>query len=179
MTRRRLNKRMLPKCKNSHSIPEVTPPPPRPPMPPTLRKRRRNVHRRLHLERMAACNNLPENGISPTAAGVRKRLQVATLVVTPSPSNCGMAEELNRGECKYRSTAASFHPMLVWCWARVGDGGPVSNQHWFNVSCLLGSCRHFMAVKVHFFWEPQQWSRIKANFLFHNYVYILYKKNSS
>ena len=29
-------------------------------------------------------------------------------------------------------------PMLVWCWASVADAGPVSNQHWFYVSCLRG-----------------------------------------
>ena len=29
-------------------------------------------------------------------------------------------------------------PVLDWCWATVCDGGPTSNQHWFNVSCLLG-----------------------------------------
>ena len=28
--------------------------------------------------------------------------------------------------------------MLIWCWANVVDGGATSNQHWFNVSCLLG-----------------------------------------
>ena len=28
--------------------------------------------------------------------------------------------------------------MLVWCWASVADGGPTLNQHWHNVSCILG-----------------------------------------
>ena len=28
--------------------------------------------------------------------------------------------------------------MLVECWTSVADGGPTLNQHWFNVSCLLG-----------------------------------------
>ena len=29
-------------------------------------------------------------------------------------------------------------PMLIQCWAGVVDGGPILNQHWCNVSCLLG-----------------------------------------
>ena len=29
-------------------------------------------------------------------------------------------------------------PMLVQCWPTICDVGPTSNQHWFNVSCLLG-----------------------------------------
>ena len=32
--------------------------------------------------------------------------------------------------------------MLGQCWADVVDGGPTLNQHWFNVSCLLGTCSH-------------------------------------
>ena len=28
--------------------------------------------------------------------------------------------------------------MLGQCWADVVDGGPTLNQHWSNVSCLLG-----------------------------------------
>ena len=28
--------------------------------------------------------------------------------------------------------------MLIQCWATVNDAGPTVNQHWFNVSCLLG-----------------------------------------
>ena len=28
--------------------------------------------------------------------------------------------------------------MLGQCWADVIDGEPTLNQHWFNVSCLLG-----------------------------------------
>ena len=28
--------------------------------------------------------------------------------------------------------------MLVWCWSNVVDGGPTSNEHWFNALCLLG-----------------------------------------
>ena len=28
--------------------------------------------------------------------------------------------------------------MLVSCWASVADGGPELEQHWGNVSCLLG-----------------------------------------
>ena len=31
--------------------------------------------------------------------------------------------------------------MLVQCWTSVSDVGPVLNQHWLNVSCLLGGCR--------------------------------------
>ena len=29
-------------------------------------------------------------------------------------------------------------PVQVWCWASVADGGPELEQHWVNVSCLLG-----------------------------------------
>ena len=29
-------------------------------------------------------------------------------------------------------------PLLVQCWASILDGGPRLNQHWDNVSCLLG-----------------------------------------
>ena len=29
-------------------------------------------------------------------------------------------------------------PVLVLCWASVADGGPELDQHWVNVSCLLG-----------------------------------------
>ena len=32
-----------------------------------------------------------------------------------------------------------YHPMLVHCWAAVVDGGPTVDQHWVNVSGLLGS----------------------------------------
>ena len=32
----------------------------------------------------------------------------------------------------------NFEPMLVWCWATVCDAGPTWNQHWLNMSCLLG-----------------------------------------
>ena len=28
-------------------------------------------------------------------------------------------------------------PMLAQCWPTVCDADPVSNQHWFNASCLL------------------------------------------
>ena len=28
--------------------------------------------------------------------------------------------------------------MLPWRWTSIADGGPTPNQHWFNVSCLLG-----------------------------------------
>ena len=31
-----------------------------------------------------------------------------------------------------------IEPMLVQCWASVVDDGPALNQHWVNVSCLLG-----------------------------------------
>ena len=30
--------------------------------------------------------------------------------------------------------------MLVLRWSSVVDGGPLLNQHWLNVSCLLGGC---------------------------------------
>ena len=26
-------------------------------------------------------------------------------------------------------------PMLIQCWADVGDGGPTLNRNWFNLSC--------------------------------------------
>ena len=29
-------------------------------------------------------------------------------------------------------------PVLVWCWASAADGGPALDQHWVNISCLLG-----------------------------------------
>ena len=29
-------------------------------------------------------------------------------------------------------------PMLAHCWPAVVDGGPAVNQHWVNISCLLG-----------------------------------------
>ena len=29
-------------------------------------------------------------------------------------------------------------PMLMWCWASVGDGGRILHQHWSNISCLFG-----------------------------------------
>ena len=29
-------------------------------------------------------------------------------------------------------------PVLIWCWASVADSGPELDQHWVNVSCLLG-----------------------------------------
>ena len=32
----------------------------------------------------------------------------------------------------------NVRPMLISCWATVGDGGPTWNQHWVNVSHLLG-----------------------------------------
>ena len=40
----------------------------------------------------------------------------------------------------------NIEPMLVKCWASVGDGGPRFNQHWFTVFCLLGThtMRHFL-----------------------------------
>ena len=31
--------------------------------------------------------------------------------------------------------------MLVLCWASVADGGPELDQHYVNVSCLLGVLR--------------------------------------
>ena len=31
-----------------------------------------------------------------------------------------------------------IEPILAQCWVDVVDGGPTLNQHWFNVSCLLG-----------------------------------------
>ena len=30
------------------------------------------------------------------------------------------------------------YSMLIWCWASVVDAGPTINQHWNNVTCLLG-----------------------------------------
>ena len=30
------------------------------------------------------------------------------------------------------------YPMMVQCWPTVYDAGPTLNQHWFNVTCLLG-----------------------------------------
>ena len=35
---------------------------------------------------------------------------------------------------------SSKHKTLTQCWPTVRDTGPVSNQHWFNTSCLLGRC---------------------------------------
>ena len=32
-----------------------------------------------------------------------------------------------------------INPLLVQCWTSVVDGGPTMDQHWFDVSCLLGS----------------------------------------
>ena len=31
-----------------------------------------------------------------------------------------------------------IEPMLYQCWASVVDGGPALEQHWVDVSCLLG-----------------------------------------
>ena len=36
------------------------------------------------------------------------------------------------------NTSRDIEPMLVKCWVDVVDGEPTLNQHWFNVSCLLG-----------------------------------------
>ena len=45
-------------------------------------------------------------------------------------------------------------PMLGYCWPTVCDAGPVSNQHWFNTSCLLGLSLSVCAVvspsSIHF-----------------------------
>ena len=30
------------------------------------------------------------------------------------------------------------NPMLVECWASVLDVGPILQQHWVDISCLLG-----------------------------------------
>ena len=38
------------------------------------------------------------------------------------------------------ATRRDVDPMLVQCWPDVVDGGATLNQHWVNVSCLLGSC---------------------------------------
>ena len=35
--------------------------------------------------------------------------------------------------------ARDIHTMLIRCWASVTDAGPALNQHWVNVSCLLGN----------------------------------------
>ena len=35
-------------------------------------------------------------------------------------------------------------PVLILCWASVADGGPELDQHWVNVSCLLGSRRRII-----------------------------------
>ena len=54
------------------------------------------------------------------------------------------------------NNSMSFHqtrdvePVLVWCWASVVDGGPIINQHWLNVSCLLG---------FHLYWPLQSASQ--------------------
>ena len=38
------------------------------------------------------------------------------------------------------------------CWSTICDGGPTSNQHWFNASCLLGAAfnpvntKHYCSV---------------------------------
>ena len=29
-------------------------------------------------------------------------------------------------------------PVLVYCWPNFCDAGPTANQHWVNMSCLLG-----------------------------------------
>ena len=34
--------------------------------------------------------------------------------------------------------------MLVLCWGSVTDDGPELNQHWVNVSCLLGVSTHYV-----------------------------------
>ena len=49
----------------------------------------------------------------------------------------------NRFPTKPQQTP-DIEQMLVQCWADVVDGGPTLNQHWFNVSCLLGPdpCRN-------------------------------------
>ena len=38
--------------------------------------------------------------------------------------------------------------MLVQCWASVTDGGPTLNQHYVNVSCLLGKTSVISAVRI-------------------------------
>ena len=51
--------------------------------------------------------------------------------MTPRPGTCSGQE------------VAPLHTqdvdsMLVHCWTTVYDVGPTANQHWVNVSCLLG-----------------------------------------
>ena len=41
--------------------------------------------------------------------------------------------------CVSAQQTQCFNPMLVQCWASVEDGGPTLNQHWVDVSCLLGA----------------------------------------
>ena len=41
--------------------------------------------------------------------------------------------------------------MLVLCWASVADGEPELDQHWVNVSCLLGVLTGHICV-LHITW---------------------------
>ena len=42
-------------------------------------------------------------------------------------------------------------PVLVLCWASVADGGPELDQHWVNLSCLLGVLTGHICV-LHITW---------------------------
>ena len=59
---------------------------------------------------------------------------------------------------RYTQQSWDICPMLVWCWATVFDAGPTSNQHWVNVSCLIGNrFRLTLSVRIlgGYGWHPQ------------------------
>ena len=40
--------------------------------------------------------------------------------------------------CLTAQQTRGVEPELILCWASIADGGPELDQHWVNVSCLLG-----------------------------------------
>ena len=52
-----------------------------------------------------------------------------------------LTDILSVSACTARPAAQqtrSVEPVLVLCWTSVADSGPELDQHWVNVSCLLG-----------------------------------------
>ena len=74
------------------------------------------------------------NGYWPATATLAQHLKnmgTCRLVLAATvsrPAWCWTQPQQTRG----------VEPVLVWCWANIADCGPALDQHWVNVSFLLG-----------------------------------------
>ena len=80
------------------------------------------------------CLSVIERGVRSLSWPHRGFRRLRAAISRRGRSQVHRAGELYRHTKKTRD----IEPMLSQCWADVVESGPTLNQHWFNVSCLLG-----------------------------------------